>query len=108
MNKRISNFRYACKNYAVQKRWCEAYEKINLIQDVGETLELSRYRILKSNIEYVDKQFKNIENNHGAFAKELIWECFVEGCKQEELAQIYGLSLRTIQRRFHEWLSCIE
>ena len=107
MEKRISNFRYACKNYEIQKRWCGAYEK-NQINESTDSLEMSRYRLIKSNIDYVERQFKTIEENHGALAKQLIWECFVEGCKQKELAEVYGIPLRTIQRRFHEWLSCIE
>lgn len=105
--KGISNFRYACKLYNIQKKWLSRYEAITQINESNDSVETQRYFIMKNNVLFVEKQFAEIERKHGIFAKQLLWECLVEGRKQEELSQIYGIALRTIQRRFHEWLKVV-
>lgn len=89
---------------------CRAYRPH--MQQLNETA--GRYQIsaqekvwLRSHVQKVDALFSVIEENYGMYARAMLWDYYVEGLKQPDIAYKYGIPLRTMQRKFSRWIRCV-
>ena len=62
---------------------------------------------MKEHVEKVERLFDIIEQNYGVYARAMLWEYYVDGMKQPDIAYKYGIPLRTMQRRFSRWIGCV-
>ncbi len=66
--------------------------------------EQIQYGILKQETGRIEQEFAAIRNRKGERTALILWQLYVEKCKQADIANRYGLSLRTMQRRIRETL----
>ncbi len=109
-------FKNSASCYLAQKKWIYYLEenhpwlvssslKDSSLQYDMSSHEIERqYELLLRQVDWVDRILLEIENKYGIMAREYVYEQFVLHEKQSTIAEKYGISVRTLQRRVHEWL----
>ncbi len=104
-------FKRLCKCYGAQKKLLEKDSLGNAkIDESGEAMIKDMHdRLLRRNVSIVERIFDRLEKAHGKEARLALWEMYVEGAKQPDVAQRHGFSLRTLQRNAATWVKeCLE
>lgn len=107
----LAAFKRLCKCYGAQKRLLEMNGLGNAKADAsGEAMIKDMHdRLLRRNVRIVEKIFDRLEKAHGEEARLALWEMYVEGARQPDVAQRHGFSLRTLQRNATTWVKeCLE
>ena len=106
--KKSAIFRRKCLHHQMQKMNLSTFQEEDLSISEPNSAQSYRMKLLQNEVEDIEKTFDEIERRHGELARSMIYECYVEGIKQRELSEVYGIPLRTLQRRFQEWLAFLD
>lgn len=87
------------------KASCKVYqsEKEALSVDYLKKKDDIFFKFLKDDITFVEDTFKVIEKKCGTAAKVIIWLLYVQGKTQQEVADKYGLTRRSLQVSLYKW-----
>lgn len=114
----LSHFRANCRNYEINQYWLKVLEKSLQEQNCREDLIfdyashsfrsipefMSRYAVLKQNVESVQGILENVKMFYGEEAEEMLRESYITGKSRKEVARKYHLSENALQRKYRSWL----
>lgn len=89
-------FKASCKVYISEK------ETLSLYHSKGEGDDVF-YQFLQDDVKFVESTFKKIELECGTAAKVIFWLLYVKGNTQQEIADKYGLTRRSLQGSIYRW-----
>lgn len=103
--KQLRLFRRKASYYQqFEDRMC-SLKKRSAVRESDVPWLADEYALLETNNTYVRCVLTWIEDTYGSQAAEIITRNYVEGCPQKEISHDYNLSLRTMQRYMHKWLT---
>lgn len=109
-------FRNLCRRYAVQKEWMRQEKRNSGIKEQVRGYGVSssagwrlqeideRYRMMEHSTGQVERVLNDIGTLYGNDARTVVYDTYVKGMKQEEVAAFIGVHKRTLQRRMKEWI----
>lgn len=95
-NDKWEAFKASCKVYMSEKETLSLYHSKNAGDDVF-------YQFLQDDIKFVESTFRTIELECGTAAKVIMWLLYVKGKTQQEIADQYGLTRRSLQVSLYKW-----
>ena len=104
MDEKVKEFKENCQGYLAQKNWLKELEENTYVAKESSPVHDRKKEMVEENLKAVDDGLHNIEEAYGERAKMMIYEAYVLKEKQVTLAHKYGLPLRTLQRRLHNYV----